>query len=159
MPVTFVIRFTVVPAERERFLRLLGDVLDAMRHEPRFHEAILLGDPEDANRFLLHETWDDLDDVVDMQLKRPYREDWHAALPEILVAPREISTWRPLRSDRATEKRQDERHDPEPVGRCAGPRSGFGRDCRLIRNLAQDSLHSRGLGFVSPSLQRTGRGG
>jgi quinol monooxygenase YgiN len=100
MPVTFVIRFQVVPEQQERFLRLLEGVLDAMRHEPMFHEAILLRDPEDANRYLLHETWEDLDDVVTVQLARPYREAWHAALPELLTEPREISTWQPMRADR-----------------------------------------------------------
>ena len=101
MPVTFVIRFTVVPAERERFLGLLEDVLDAMRHEPMFHEAILHADPENENRFMLYETWEDLDDVVNVQLARPYRQAWHAALPGLLVEERDITVWRPLRADRA----------------------------------------------------------
>ncbi len=101
MPVTFVIRFTVVPTERERFLGLLNDVLDAMRDEPMFHEAILHADPENENRFMLYETWEDLDDVVNVQLARPYRQAWHAALPEILAEERDITVWRPLRADRA----------------------------------------------------------
>ena len=100
MPVTFVIRFAVKPRERERFLSLLNGVLDAMRHEPMFHEAVLLRDPGDEHRFMLYETWEDLDDVVEVQLQRPYREAWHAALPEILAAERDIETWQPLRADR-----------------------------------------------------------
>lgn len=101
MPVTFTIRFTVVPEERERFLGLLTGVLDAMRDEPMFHEAILHEDPENENHFMLYETWEDLDDVVNVQLTRPYRQTWHAALPEILAEERDISVWRPLRADRA----------------------------------------------------------
>jgi quinol monooxygenase YgiN len=100
MSVTFVIRFEVVPEERRRFLALLNGVLDAMRDEPMFHEAVLHRDPEDENRFMLYETWEDLDDVVEVQLQRPYRQAWHAALPEILREPREISTWQPLRASR-----------------------------------------------------------
>jgi quinol monooxygenase YgiN len=100
MAVTFVIRFAVVPEERVRFLTLLNGVLDAMREEPTFHEAVLHLDPEDEHCFLLYETWEDLDDVVNVQLERPYRREWHAALPELLSEPREISTWLPLRADR-----------------------------------------------------------
>ena len=100
MHVTFVIRFAVKPPERERFISLLNGVLDAMRHEPMFHEVVLHRDPSDAHRFMLYETWEDLDDVIEVQLKRPYREAWHAALPEILAADRDIETWQPLRADR-----------------------------------------------------------
>ncbi len=101
MPVTYLIRFNVVPAERDRFLALLEGVLDAMRSEPMFHEAILHADPEDANRFLLYETWEDHDDVLAVQLLRPYRAAYHAALPELLVEDRDVSVWHPLRADRA----------------------------------------------------------
>jgi quinol monooxygenase YgiN len=101
--VTFVIRFNVVPAERERFLELLEGVLDMMRDEPMFHEAVLHADPDNEHRFMLYETWEDLDDVVEVQLKRPYREAWHAALPEILAEERDISIWRPLRADHRAE--------------------------------------------------------
>jgi quinol monooxygenase YgiN len=38
--------------------------------------------------------------VLDVQLHRPYRQAWHAALPDLLAAPREISVWRRLRVDR-----------------------------------------------------------
>lgn len=100
MPVTYVIRFAVVPEQRQRFLDLLNGVLDAMRHEPMFHEAALHQDPDDENRFLLHETWEDHDDVLRVQLRRPYREAWHRALGEVLAAPRDVSIWRPLRADR-----------------------------------------------------------
>lgn len=100
MPVTFVIRFNVVPAERQRFLDLLTRVLDAMRDEPMFHQAILHQDPDEENRFMLYETWEDLDDVIVNQLRRPYREAWHAALPELLVGERDIAIWQPLHAAR-----------------------------------------------------------
>lgn len=99
MSVTYLIGFTVRPEQRGRFLKLLNGVLDAMRHEDMFVSATLHGDPSDANRFLLHETWADHQDVLDVQLKRPYRQDWHAALEELLAKPRDISMWQPLRSD------------------------------------------------------------
>jgi quinol monooxygenase YgiN len=99
--VTYLIEFQVVPAERERFLGLLNGVLDAMRAEETFQDATLHVDPENENRFLLHETWADHREVLDVQIKRPYRDAWHAALPELLLRPRGISVWTPLRSDRA----------------------------------------------------------
>ncbi len=40
MPVTYVIRYEVLPAGVDRFLSLFDDVLDAMREEPEFHEAM-----------------------------------------------------------------------------------------------------------------------
>lgn len=99
MSVTYVIRFQVEPAERERFLALLNGVLDAMRHEASFRSAALHADPADPCAFLLHETWADHQDVLEVQLQRPYRQAWHAALDEVLARPREISVWQVLRAD------------------------------------------------------------
>jgi len=100
MSVTYSIQFDIVPAERDRFLTLLDGVLDAMRHEPMFHQAALHEDPDDRNRLLLVETWQDHDDVVDIQLHRPYRHAFHEALPKVLAQPRDVSVWRMRREDR-----------------------------------------------------------
>lgn len=101
MAVTFLIRFDVIPEQRARFLSLLEGVLDAMRDEPMFHEAILHRDPQSEHRFMLYETWEDFDDVVDVQLQRPYRKAWHDALPMLLARDRDITWWTPMRDDRA----------------------------------------------------------
>ncbi|WP_105400340.1 putative quinol monooxygenase [Neorhizobium sp. T7_12] len=101
MPITYVIRFDILPAQRDRFMVLLNGVLDALRHEPMFHNAMLHADPDNENHVMLHETWEDHQDVLDVQLQRPYREAWHAALPDLLASPRDISVWHPLRGDRA----------------------------------------------------------
>jgi quinol monooxygenase YgiN len=98
---TYVIVFTVREGQRERFLTLLNGVLDAMRHESTFLSATLNDDPEDPNRFLLHEIWSDHQDVIDVQVGREYRQEWHAALDSLLEKPREISVWRPMRADNA----------------------------------------------------------
>ena len=100
MPVTYLIRFDVVPEQRERFLAMLGAVLDAMRVEPTFHEAVLHRDPQSEHRFMLYETWESHEDVLAVQLQRAYRQAWHAALPELLCSPRDISIWQPVRADR-----------------------------------------------------------
>jgi quinol monooxygenase YgiN len=99
VPVTYVIKFQIAPGQREEFLKLLGDVLDAMRHEPTFREAVLHRDPASEYRFLLYETWESHDDVLNVQLARPYRRAWHDALPRLLACDREIEIWEPLRGD------------------------------------------------------------
>ena|SRR5690606_31157427 len=102
MSVTYLIEFDVKPEERERFLQLLSGVLDAMRHEAMFVDAALHADPENDNRFMLHETWKSHQDVLTVQLARPYRKAWHAALPDLLADERKISMWQKLRDDRTT---------------------------------------------------------
>lgn len=107
MTVTYLIGFDVRPDAVDRFLSLLDGVLDAMRHEAMFRNATLHRDPADPCRFLLHETWADHDDVVAVQLARPYRRAWHEALPDLLTRPREVGIWQPLREDRADSARRD----------------------------------------------------
>jgi (4S)-4-hydroxy-5-phosphonooxypentane-2,3-dione isomerase len=108
MSVTYVIRFDVVPGRREQFLDLLHGVLDAMRSESTFHEAILHRDPSSDHRFMLYETWESHEEVLNVQLHKPYRRAWHAALPDILQTDRDISVWEPLRVDR------EGRHKAQP---------------------------------------------
>jgi quinol monooxygenase YgiN len=100
MAVTYVIKFQVVPEQTSRFLQLLTGVLDAMRREPTFHEAVLHRDPESDHRFMLYETWESDEDVLTIQLQRPYRRAWHDALPTMLERDRGISVWKPIRADR-----------------------------------------------------------
>jgi quinol monooxygenase YgiN len=104
MAVTYLIKFNVIPDQRARFLGLLAGVLDAMRSESTFHEAILHRDPASDCRFMLYETWEDHDDVLKVQLHRPYRRAWHEALPELLADDRDITVWQTLRADRAQRK-------------------------------------------------------
>ena len=99
MSETYVITFHVKPDQCERFRALLDPVLDAMRHEETFVRASLHVDPACPNVFQLHETWLDRDEVLQVQLKRPYREAWHAALPELLSKPRGIQIWQLVRAD------------------------------------------------------------
>ena len=96
MSVAYVVEFEVRPHQRGRFLALLAGVLEAMRHEATWRSATLHADPADPLRFLLYEVWADHEDVVNVQLGRDYRREWHAALPELLAAERRISVWQPL---------------------------------------------------------------
>lgn len=99
MSETYVITFRVRPGERERFRALLDPVLDAMRGEATFERASLHVDPDDEGRFQLHETWKDRREVLEVQLQRPYRAAWHAALDDMLEVPRDVQIWSLLRAD------------------------------------------------------------
>lgn len=99
MSETYVITFHVKPDQLERFRALLDPVLDAMRHEETFVSAALHVDAEQPTLFQLHETWTDREDVLNVQLNRPYRAAWHAAIDDLLTQPRDIRTWQLLRTD------------------------------------------------------------
>ena len=99
MPVTYVIKFKVVPDQRAKFLALLHHVLDTMKSEPMYHAAVLHRDPACENTFLLTETWESHEDVLNVQINRPYRQEWHAALPQLLEGEREIGIWEPIKAD------------------------------------------------------------
>lgn len=96
MTVAYLIEFDVRSDCTDRFLELLGGVLDAMSEEENFRGCALAGDPEVPGRFLLYETWADHDDVLNVQLQRPYRQAYHDALADLLASPRKISVWEPL---------------------------------------------------------------
>lgn len=97
--VAFVITAELKPGAEAEFLGLLNPLLDRMRHEPGFINAALHRDPENATSFMLYETWADLDDVVQVQMARDYRQDFMARLPELLAGERRVQVWRPLRGD------------------------------------------------------------
>lgn len=101
MPETYLIQFHIQPSQRDRFLNLLTRVLDAMQHEATFVDARLSQDADDPNRFILHETWADRQDVMEVELKRPYRDTWHAALPDLLQAARDVRILQPVWQPRA----------------------------------------------------------
>lgn len=98
-PVSFVVELDVAEGKVAEFLALLHPVLDAMRHEPTFINAVLHCDAENPNHFMIYETWSDLDDVVAVQLHRPYRKPYLERLPDLLSAERRISIWNPIRSE------------------------------------------------------------
>lgn len=98
-PVAFVISVRIRAGAEEEFLALLTPLLDAMRHEPTFINAVLHRDPEDSCHFMLYETWADLRDVTEVQLNRAYRAAFMQRLPEMAASEREVTVWTPLRSD------------------------------------------------------------
>jgi quinol monooxygenase YgiN len=94
-----VVSLHVKPGREQEWLDLVKPVLDAMRHEPTFINAVLHRDPDDPTRFMLYETWADRDDLVNVQMKRGYRAAYEARLPDLLREPRKAAIWQPLRAD------------------------------------------------------------
>ncbi|MBN3756719.1 antibiotic biosynthesis monooxygenase [Paraburkholderia sp. Tr-20389] len=123
MHVTYVVRFQVLPDRLERFMSLLNGVLDAMREEPDFREAVLHRDPDSACRLLLVETWESREDADDEQIHRPYRRAYHEALADLLVRPREVTEWRTLRVDRR-DMQQESQHQSQIESPFASRRAG-----------------------------------
>ena len=94
-----VVSIHVKPGCEEEWLGLVTPVLEAMRHEPTFINAVLHRDPDAPTRFMLYETWADRDDLVSVQMKRGYRVAYEARLADLLREPRQASIWHPLRAD------------------------------------------------------------
>ena len=99
--VVLVIGLKLKQGMRDAFMALLEPVLDAMRHEASFVNAILHEDPDDPQSLMLYETWSDYTDLVEVQVKQPYREEYSRRLEEFLAEPRTVAIWRRLRSDLA----------------------------------------------------------
>lgn len=97
--VVFIVTLALKAGCEEEFFDLLMPVLDAMRHETTFINAVLHQDPEDSTRFMLYETWADFDDVVEVQMHRDYRKSYWNRLPALLREPRQVQTWKPMRRD------------------------------------------------------------
>jgi quinol monooxygenase YgiN len=87
-------------------------VLDAMRSEPMFHEAVLHRDPQSEHCFMLYETSESHEDVLNVQLQRPYSRAWHDSLPTLLQQERDITIWEPLRADRQSDSRSARQQAP-----------------------------------------------
>jgi quinol monooxygenase YgiN len=98
-PLVAVVSLHLKPGREEEWLRLVTPVLDAMRHEPTFINAVLHRDPDDSTRVMLYETWADRDDLVSVQMKRSYRIAYEARLADLLREPRQAQIWQPVRGD------------------------------------------------------------
>jgi quinol monooxygenase YgiN len=97
--IAVIVTLHVKPGRAGEFLAALAPVLDAMRHEPTFINAVLHRDPEDPDRFMLYETWADRSELVEVQMGRAYRKPYMDRLPELLAEPRQVQVFQPLRGD------------------------------------------------------------
>lgn len=96
---TYVIIFHLKAGTQAQFLALLEPVLDAMRDEITFINAALHRDPASETTYMLYETWLDREDVLNVQMHRPYRQAFWNTLPQLLAQPRQIQVWKPVRTD------------------------------------------------------------
>lgn len=102
--IAFTVTLHVKPGREAEFLELLTPVLDAMRHEPSFINAVLHRSPDDPTLFMIYETWAELDELVQVQIPRAYRQAYIATLPDVLRQERGVTVWPPMRGDFAVAK-------------------------------------------------------
>jgi quinol monooxygenase YgiN len=95
---TILVSIPLKPCRAAEFVALLNDVFDAMKVEDTFVNAIALRKAEDLETIMLVETWLDRENFMSEQMKRPYRAQYEARLPELLRTPREVSFYEPIRS-------------------------------------------------------------
>ena len=93
-PITVVVTFTIRDGERERFLATLLAHLPSCVAEQTCRRMWVHEDPDDPNRFMLFEEWDDRTEFLEVQLARPYREPYMAATEHLWAAPRATTLWR-----------------------------------------------------------------
>jgi quinol monooxygenase YgiN len=87
----FIVRLTAKPELRERFRTELFNVVNQMAHEPDFINTWVHEDAEDANTFVLYETWGcSREFFLANHLQKDYRVSYEALLPELLAKPRAI---------------------------------------------------------------------
>ena len=98
-PFVLLATFHLKPGCEEEFLAFIYRTNDAMRHEPTFVNTVVHRSADDPHFFMLYETWLDQEDFFHVQMKRPYRAEYEARLPELLSQPREMKIFEPLRSD------------------------------------------------------------
>ena len=101
---------------RRKLLGLLMPILHAMMHEPTFINAKLpTATRTTPTRFMLYETWADLDEVKQVQIHRAYRQAYLARLPELLREDRQIQIWQPMRATSPSSPQTKARRVRKPI--------------------------------------------
>ena len=98
-PFVLLVTFHLKAGCEEEFLAFIHRTNDAMRHEPTYVNTVVHRSTDDPLLFMLYETWLDREDFFAVQMKRPYRAEYEARLPDLLTQPREMKIFHPLRSD------------------------------------------------------------
>jgi len=93
------VRIPVKAGFEDEYLSLINAVIDEMRHEPSFVNAVVHRSTQDPTMFVLHETWLGRDEFFTVQMKRSHRESYEARLPQIMRSAREITILEPLRRE------------------------------------------------------------
>lgn len=79
------IRFRIKPGRREEFRQALYNIIETMKHEPTWIDAIVLDDPENPDDLLLYETWAGSKEAwIAEQLDREYRVPYEKIVAELV---------------------------------------------------------------------------
>ena len=89
----------IKPGREDGYLAPVDAVNDEMRHEPTFVNTLLHRSTDDPAMFMPCETWRDRDDFFVVQMKKPYRPQYEAKLPDLLRTPRTMVVFGTLRAD------------------------------------------------------------
>ncbi|MFB9261960.1 putative quinol monooxygenase [Bradyrhizobium erythrophlei] len=94
--VAIVVILPVKAEARDRFRKMLFAVVEAMVKEPDFVNTWVHEDLNDPDTLVLYETWAcSSEHLLEHHLKKPYRQAYEAALPEMLKAERRIVFLKP----------------------------------------------------------------
>jgi len=95
--ISFVVYIPIKPGARERGRRMLLDVIATMSSEPDFVNAWVHQQMDDEDTIVVYETWAcTREHFLAHHLKKPYRQTYEAALPELLSAERRIVFLQPI---------------------------------------------------------------
>jgi quinol monooxygenase YgiN len=94
----FFVNFDVRPGREQEFRGVLDPLLDTMRAESRFVNYFLLQHETVPNRFVIYETWlGTPEEFLKIEMPRPYRQEYEAAVQGVLAKPREVErNWKLL---------------------------------------------------------------
>ena len=101
----FFVNFDVKPGQEQEFRGVLDPLLDTMSAEARFVNYFLLQHETVPNRFTIYETWlGTAEEFLAVEMPRPYRQEYEAAVESVLTRPREVERNWKLRyaADRGT---------------------------------------------------------
>ena len=89
--VSFIVHLPTKPEHRDRMRAMLTAVVDTMAREPDFVNTWVHEDLNDPDTLVLYETWAcSREYFIAHHLAQPYRQEYEAALPQLLSAERRI---------------------------------------------------------------------
>jgi quinol monooxygenase YgiN len=97
--VSFIVHLPVSPQAREAMRTMLFEVLDAMSAEDDFVNTWVHEDLSNPDMIILYETWAcSREKFLAVQLAKPYRQAFEAALPGFLSGERRLEFLKEIRA-------------------------------------------------------------
>jgi quinol monooxygenase YgiN len=94
--IVLLIRFTIKPGKRDAFLRGLTEVVDRMRSESSFIDAVISENVDHPHELVMYETWlGNRESWLRDEYPRPYRAQYEGVLAD-LVESRSVEWLTPL---------------------------------------------------------------